>query len=137
MTGKIYLVAKEALRVGKLVAIVEGYNHVTWEEGKKGSVPFKLEIPNTAAVPRIDSVGMSPIRPFNTFSRAQYTEDVKLFEERILIRSFSKPIANGRYSFDFSYVVPEFLPSSFSLEGCKGDLTWEDIKMKEAAVSTN
>ena len=34
LTGKIYLVTRESLRVSKLVAIVEGYNHVTWEEGK-------------------------------------------------------------------------------------------------------
>lgn len=101
LTGKIYLVAKESIRVSKLVAVVEGYNKVSWEEGRK---------------------------------TANYSEEVKLFEERILVRAFNKPIPVGRYFFKFSYVVPEFLPSSFSLESCKRTLQWEDIKMHEASV---
>ena len=35
LTGKIYLVAKESIRVSKLVAVVEGYNEVSWDEGRK------------------------------------------------------------------------------------------------------
>ncbi|KAL5262577.1 hypothetical protein ACHWQZ_G008098 [Mnemiopsis leidyi] len=101
LTGKIYLVAKESIRVSKLVAVVEGYNKVTWEEGRKSS---------------------------------RYSEEVKLFEERILVRTFNKPIPVGRYFFKFSYVVPEFLPSSFSLDSCKRALKWEDIHMQEASV---
>lgn len=67
--------------------------------------------------------------------RSRYSEEVKLFEERILVRAFSKPIPVGRYFFKFSYVIPEFLPSSFNLDACKRSLQWEDIRMQDASVS--
>ena len=35
LTGKIYVVAKESVRVDKLVAVIEGFNHVAWEEDKR------------------------------------------------------------------------------------------------------
>lgn len=38
LTGKIYIVAKELVRVSKLVAVVEGYNSVAWKEGRKSLV---------------------------------------------------------------------------------------------------
>ena len=69
-------------------------------------------------------------------ARSIYAEDAKLFEERILVRSFTKPIPVGSYVFSFSYVVPEFLPSSFSVDGAKS-LKWEDIALREASVSGN
>lgn len=40
LTGKIYLVAKESIRVSKLVAVVEGYNKVSWDEGRKECVLY-------------------------------------------------------------------------------------------------
>lgn len=100
LNGKIYFTVREPLNINKLIAVVEGYNHVAWEEGKARSI---------------------------------YAEDAKLFEERILVRSFTKPIPVGSYVFSFSYVVPEFLPSSFSVDGAKS-LKWEDIALREASV---
>eukprot|EP00116_Pleurobrachia_bachei_P006327 sb/3466589/ len=102
LTGKIYVVAKESVRVDKLVAVIEGFNNVAWEEDKRS---------------------------------IEYAEDVKLFEERVLVRSFSKPIPVGRFYFDFSYLVPEFLPSSFNVDTVARNLKWEDIRMHVATVN--